>query len=67
MDGRLNDAIFWNNTYPVGQPIELREDDGSITYTQAISRAWTLADGTHVVSVEGKSGGYSLERIEPRA
>ncbi len=56
----------WNDTYPVGQPIALTEDDGSLTYTQTRSAAWKLGDGVIVVLVSGKSGGYALNRIKAR-
>ena len=56
----------WNNTYPVGQSIALTEDDGSLTYTQTRSHAWDLGSGEPVVMVTGRTGGYSLKRIEAR-
>jgi hypothetical protein len=59
-------AKEWNNTYPTCQPVYLTEDDGSLTATQTRSKAWELGCGTPVVSVDGKTGGYLLERIKAR-
>lgn len=56
----------WNRTYPAVQPVYLTEDDGSITATQTRSRAWELGSGETVVLITGRSGGYSLSRIEAR-
>ncbi len=56
----------WNDSYPVGQSIELIEDDGSLTYTQTRSLAWELDSGITVVMVTGRSGGYLLDRIKAR-
>ena len=61
-----NDAEYWNDTHPIGQPIALTEDDGSLTYTQTRSHAWLLGSGVPVVKVDGKTGGYLLSRIKAR-
>lgn len=59
-------AKEWNDTYPVGQSVFVKEDDGSITVTQTRSIAWDLGHGQPVIQIEGKRGGYSLERITAR-
>ena len=59
-------AQEWNDKYPRGQSIYLTEDDGSITATQTKSGAWELGSGQSVVKVTGRTGGYSLDRIEAR-
>ena len=59
-------AKEWNNKYPTNQSIYLTEDDGSTTATQTRSLAWELGSGQSVVKVTGKTGGYSLDRIEAR-
>ena len=59
-------AEEWNNTYPLGQPIYLTEDDDSTTATQTRSKAWDLGNGQPVVLVTGRRGGYSLDRIKAR-
>lgn len=55
----------WNRRVPVGAPVALTEDDGSITNTATRSEAWQLGDGTPVVKVDGRTGGYLLRRIRP--
>ena len=59
-------AKEWNDKYPIYQPVHLTEDDGSITETQARSVAWELGSGSFVIMVDGKRGGYSLDRIHAR-
>ena len=59
-------AKEWNNQYPVGQPVALTEDDGSLTFTQTRSIAWELGHGAPVVKVDGRVGGYDLNRIRAR-
>jgi hypothetical protein len=59
-------AQEWNDRYSHNQPVELVEDDGSITYTQTRSKAWECGSGSTIVKVVGKSGGYLLERITAR-
>ena len=56
----------WNDKYTVGQPVYLTEDGGSTTATQTRSIAWDLGHGQSVVQVDGKRGGYSLDRIKAR-
>lgn len=46
---------------PVGTPCDLILDDGKTLRTR--SEAWNLGHGQAVVKVEGKSGGWMLERV----
>lgn len=39
-------------------------DDGSKLETRTRSQPWQLGDGTWVVLLEGRTGGYLLSRIE---
>lgn len=55
----------WNEKYPPGTEVELTNDDGDIERTKTRSIAWLLGSGTPVVMVEGRRGGYLLERIKP--
>ena len=55
----------WNSHYPPGTPVELTNDDGQIVRTLTRSPAWLLGSGHPVVSVEGRTGGYLLDRIRP--
>ena len=62
----------WNYYYPPGTKVQLTNDDGEIEETKTRSIAWLLGitstgtgAGTPVVLVEGRTGGYLLERIRP--
>lgn len=65
-------AQDWNEAHPIGTPVSVRKDDGTVLETHTRSVAWTLGESCHgpghtaVVSVNGISGGYSLERVTPR-
>ncbi len=63
-----NESIVqeWNELYPPGTEVLLTNDDGKIEETKTRSIAWLLGSGHPVVSVEGRTGGYSLERIQPK-
>jgi len=57
----------WNEKYPVGTkvryfPIKENLDEYEDTITR--SPAWEMCD-SGIVSLEGKSGGYSLDHITP--
>jgi hypothetical protein len=53
-------------TYPAGTPVTVTLDDGSPWETETRSAAWALGHGAPVVLLEGKSGGYALERVRLR-
>lgn len=55
----------WNTNYPSGTPVEVTLDDESQWKTKTRSKAWALGDGTPVVMLEGKTGGYLLSRVLP--
>ncbi len=55
----------WNFYYISGTDVQLTNDDGQIEETKTRSRAWLLGSGTPVVKVEGRSGGYLLDRVRP--
>ena len=57
------DLEQWNALNPVGSPCILVMDDGAEIRTRTRSAAWRLGHGQEVVSVEGRSGGYDLDRI----
>lgn len=63
-------AESWNAAYPVGTTVRywpvyppLEGIPPVITTTR--SEAWTIGDGSVVVSVVGHSGGVCLSHIEP--
>jgi len=55
----------WNESYPPGTSVEVWLDDNTIFKTKTRSVAWAIGDGTPVVSLEGKTGGYLLSRVQP--
>ena len=55
----------WNELYPPGTKVHLTNDDGEVEETETRSIAWLLGSGHPVVSVNGRAGGYLLERIKP--
>jgi len=50
--------------YPVGQHVEVTEDDGAVTRTRTRSAPWMLC-GSAVILLEGRSGGFCLSRLKP--
>jgi hypothetical protein len=50
-------------TLPSGTAVEVTLDDGSIEKTATRSDPWELGDGTWVVMLEGRIGGYDLARV----
>lgn len=56
---------MWNEKYPVGTRVSLRLDNGETLITHTRSEAWLLYHGQAVISVEGKSGGWALDRVSP--
>ena len=58
-------AQEWNDKYKSGQPVYEVDDLGDVRETKTRSPAWDLC-GSVVVSVEGRTGGYMLERLTPR-
>ena len=55
-------AEYWNTRFPVGTKVSVRRDDGTTLLTVTRSPAWVLC-GTAVVTVDGISGGYALDRV----
>ena len=47
-----------------GTPVNVRLDDGSIWKTKTRSEPWQLGHAW-VVLLEGRTGGYLLERVTP--
>jgi hypothetical protein len=57
---------LWNACFPPGTEVDLVEDGGKkVTRTRTRSQAWQTSDGSPLVLVEGRSGGYTLSRIMP--
>jgi hypothetical protein len=53
-----------NTKLPEGTSVLLTLDDGSKIATRTRSLPWQLGHGAWVVLVEGKTGGWALERVE---
>jgi len=57
---------IWNQTMLVGAEVTLIDDFGNKHETKTRSEAWLALDGSPLVMVEGRTGGYLLWRIWPR-
>lgn len=55
----------WNTINPIGTPVDVRLDDGTIFKTKTRSKAWVVGGPTAVVLVKGIRGGYLLDRVTP--
>lgn len=56
----------WNAKYPIGTPVMLLTHKGATpSPTKTRSIAWALSSGSASVQVEGKSGSYGLEWVNP--
>lgn len=62
---RTPTAEEWNHRFPHPIDVRLILDDRSIFPTRTRGEAWEIADGIAVICVEGKSGGYRLNRVMP--
>lgn len=57
----------FNGKYPVGQPVFLKRDNGSVVETTTRSAAQVLSGHSAVIWLDGISGCYLLDRVSPRA
>lgn len=57
----------WNESNPPGTPVQVLRDNGNRLRTKTRSNAWALGGHTPVVQIEGISGCYLLDRVEPEA
>ena len=55
----------WNLAVPVGAPVLYTNDLGQVVATLTRSAAWQLGDGTPVVKLADRTGGYDLSRCTP--
>lgn len=60
-------ADAWNRAYPVGQRFIYRVSPWYSTDVVTRSVAWELADGSAVVMLTGRTGGYSIDALDPIA
>jgi len=63
---KLNEQVdAWNASNPSGTDVILTDDFGKEEKTKTRSEAWVLGGHTSVVMVNGRTGGYLLDRIRP--
>ncbi|PHR86014.1 MAG: hypothetical protein COA78_38470 [Blastopirellula sp.] len=58
-------AKQFTKQYPVGTKVSYQDDFSGTHQTIIRSEAWELGHGDVVVKIEGRSGGYDIERITP--
>ena len=58
-------AAEWNRNNQPGIDVVVTLDDGSCLATKTRSVAWELGSGVAVVNLQGKTGGYALDRVRP--
>ena len=58
-------AEQFNELYPKGTRVRYYSIRGEDSYTEETTRseAWELGDGSPVVLLEGRSGGFSIEHL----
>ena len=56
---------FWNQTFAVGQEVEVALDNGSVKLTHTTSKAELLGGHSAVIWLHGVAGCYSLYRVSP--
>lgn len=56
-------ADKFNEEIPSGSDVIYTDDFGKEHATKTRSESWELGSGDAVVMIEGKSGGYSVDRI----
>lgn len=61
-----NELDAFNKQFPIGTPVNVRLDDGTLKETNIRSEAWTMGGHSNVVKVDGIAGGYMIERITKR-
>jgi hypothetical protein len=60
-------ALEFSEKYPVGTPVIYTDDFGKEIPTKITSEAWEIGGGSVIVKIEGKAGGYDIDRIKPAA
>lgn len=60
-------AAEWNSLYTEGTEVVVVLDDGRKIETKTRSEAWETGSHNVIVLVEGKSGGYALNRVLPKS
>jgi hypothetical protein len=55
----------WNAKHPVGTPVKVRLDDGTVKETTTRSEAHVVCGRTALIFIEGISGSCLLCRVTP--
>ncbi len=55
-----------DTTITSGTDVTVTRDDGSLWQTRTRTDPWQLGDGTWVVALEGRAGGFALDRVRRR-
>ena len=55
----------WNLKHPIGTPVRVTKDNGTVVETVTISKASMLGGHTPVVWLRDISGAYLLSRCKP--
>lgn len=58
-------AAEWNERHKPGIGVTVKLDDGKLWHTKTRSEAWELGHRQGVILLEGRSGGYDLDRVRP--
>lgn len=73
LEGRVGKALTADGivigpdqTLTSGLDVTVIRDDGTRWLTRTRSGPWQLGDGTWVILLEGKAGGYALDRVRRR-
>lgn len=53
----------FNAKFPVGTEVDVRRDSGDVKRTRTRSAAWIAGGHSVLVSLEGISGGYDVDRV----
>jgi len=61
------EARRFNRRFAVGQAISLELDDGTREDTYLESAAWVIGGHSAIAKVQGRTGGWHVRRIHPRA
>lgn len=65
LTSQLQAVENWNQTVPLGCPVKVKLDDGSVKESWTTSRAQMLGGHTAVIFLKGISGCYMLSRCTP--
>lgn len=61
-------ARLFNDKYPIGSHFNYYPNPGVPDYEEVVTRsaAWSMAGGKPVVRVEGRIGGITVSKLEPK-